>query len=489
MNKKLRLSMLTMLVALFSTVGMAQTTIFSESFDKCEGKGGNDDKFSGITGNKNLSDELTDNAGWSGTLVNGANKCVSIGTSSKLGSLTTPELSGLNGNATLTFRASAWKSDDTSISISIDGGGSLNMETVELKNAEFQEYTVSISGGTATSKITFAGSKAKNRFFIDDVKIVSASAPTGLAAPVIEGDAEFVGKTKVTITGEEGTVIYWTLDGTEPNSDSERMVSPASFELDKSATVKAIAKKGDETSPVASKEFTLIDFANETIESLNELTENKANINLTLKDAKVTYVDEAGKKIYVREGDKALMFYQSSLPLKLNATVTGTVKVDYDNYYGIHEVKDNDFTNADALTITESTEEAQPTEVTIADLLALKHICDYVVLNKVQIVSEGNFFYAQAGEEKIQLYKGIDVSSYADNGKEYNVVAVFNNIYKGKAEVEPIKVSDWVAGIEIPVVSQKALDKNAPMYNLAGQRVGASYKGIVLQNGNKYIVK
>ena len=28
---------------------------------------------------------------------------------------------------------------------------------------------------------------------------------------------------------------------------------------------------------------------------------------------------------------------------------------------------------------------------------------------------------------------------------------------------------------------------NTPMYNLSGQRVGASYKGIILQNGRKYI--
>lgn len=32
-------------------------------------------------------------------------------------------------------------------------------------------------------------------------------------------------------------------------------------------------------------------------------------------------------------------------------------------------------------------------------------------------------------------------------------------------------------------------DNNAPMYNLAGQRVGASYKGVVIQNGKKYIKK
>ena len=32
-------------------------------------------------------------------------------------------------------------------------------------------------------------------------------------------------------------------------------------------------------------------------------------------------------------------------------------------------------------------------------------------------------------------------------------------------------------------------DANAPMYNLAGQRVGKSYKGIVVVNGKKVLIK
>jgi hypothetical protein len=33
------------------------------------------------------------------------------------------------------------------------------------------------------------------------------------------------------------------------------------------------------------------------------------------------------------------------------------------------------------------------------------------------------------------------------------------------------------------------LTKEAPRYNLSGQRVSDSYKGIVIQNGHKYVVK
>ena len=36
-------------------------------------------------------------------------------------------------------------------------------------------------------------------------------------------------------------------------------------------------------------------------------------------------------------------------------------------------------------------------------------------------------------------------------------------------------------------INVAVVDENAPMYNIAGQRVGRDYKGIVIQNGRKVI--
>ena len=38
-------------------------------------------------------------------------------------------------------------------------------------------------------------------------------------------------------------------------------------------------------------------------------------------------------------------------------------------------------------------------------------------------------------------------------------------------------------------VSNGTVNENAPIYNLAGQRVGKNYKGVVVQNGKKFIKK
>lgn len=39
------------------------------------------------------------------------------------------------------------------------------------------------------------------------------------------------------------------------------------------------------------------------------------------------------------------------------------------------------------------------------------------------------------------------------------------------------------------IAAEKAIDENAPLYNLAGQRVGKNFKGVVIQNGKKMILK
>lgn len=60
----------------------------------------------------------------------------------------------------------------------------------------------------------------------------------------------------------------------------------------------------------------------------------------------------------------------------------------------------------------------------------------------------------------------------------YNIVTAVNLI-------QPVK--DPSTGINNALVAPTA--KNAPVYNLAGQQVNASYKGVVIKNGKKYVQK
>lgn len=145
--------------------------VFYESFDKNDGTGGNDGKWSG---NIAADDIQYDVAGWTFINAKGANKCARIGTGSK-GTATTPALTGLDGDAVLTFKAGAWniEKENTTLNISITNG-TLDKTSVVLKKGEFTEYTINITRADATSKIKFEAAEDKNnRFFLDEVKVVA----------------------------------------------------------------------------------------------------------------------------------------------------------------------------------------------------------------------------------------------------------------------------------------------------------------------------
>lgn len=193
---------LLMLLLLFIGMGayaqnvVDSKNIFTETFDKMNGKGGNDGNFN-VLGFGNLSSDDCDNAGWSHSGVgNGkADKCVRIEMSA---SLTTPALTNLKGDAFLFFRAAQNRNVATSINLSISGGGSLSEKSVTLEKT-FKDYVVLIKGGTPETKIKFSCS-AFGCFFLDNVKINIDGTPTSIGS--ISGNASVEAAKVYTIDGQ-----------------------------------------------------------------------------------------------------------------------------------------------------------------------------------------------------------------------------------------------------------------------------------------------
>lgn len=161
-------------------------------------------------------------------------------------------------------------------------------------------------------------------------KVVEAEiAITSLPAPTIEGEAAFTGSTTVTIKSSESVAsIHYTLDGTEPTTESILYKNP--FVLDKTTTVKAIAVYKTVTSPVASMDFQLIDLsAPQTIRDLSVMEKNLESVTVRFDNAQVVYGE--GKNYILREKfdgtDYALDVLNTDLPLQVGATVSGTVKL------------------------------------------------------------------------------------------------------------------------------------------------------------------
>ena len=220
-----------------------------------------------------------------------------------------------------------------------------------------------------------------------------------------------------------------------------------------------------------------------TIAGLYSYTAATSNIKLTINNGKVVYVN--GTSAYVRDGAKAMYFFNTGLTLPLNAVVSGTVSVDLDIYKGLHEVKANSKTNADNLTITESTEEAVPVEVTFDNLAAKNYTNDLIIIKEQSVIVEDSKWYIKSGDTKIQLYKkSADYSSYVSDTKKYDITAIAT-VYDSNAQLTPISFSE-TSGIQNLTIDA---DANAPMYNLKGERVDANYRGVVIKAGKKTIQK
>lgn len=166
-----------------TTVQPGGDYLFYESFDKCDGKGGNDNLWSGNMASGTFS---PDNDGWSienAYYAYGANKCARFGSSkSTAGRVTTPEFE-VNGSADFTFEAGAWNyssPNDADLEISVDNGfkiADMSSTTIALKKGEWTTYQFKLVG-TGKVKVTFFGS---HRYFLDEV-MAKAPKTTGISS-------------------------------------------------------------------------------------------------------------------------------------------------------------------------------------------------------------------------------------------------------------------------------------------------------------------
>lgn len=157
--------------------------VFRETFDKCNGSGGNDDRWSGSIASSLFN---PDNSGWEVTQGYGANACARFGTVRKKGSATTPELE-VDGSVTMTFKAAPWGDEAGTIMLSSSNAGiTLSQEAFELSNNTWNECTVTLTG-TGSTTITFV--VTEKRFFLDDIN-AEKDAPTAISIITPQREAE-----------------------------------------------------------------------------------------------------------------------------------------------------------------------------------------------------------------------------------------------------------------------------------------------------------
>lgn len=178
------------------------STLLYESFDNCGGIGGNDNKWggNGVAGSEAHNNEF-DNQGWTSTgKIYSGDGCVRLGTSKIAGNITTPAFT-VNGSAYLSFKAGGWDgtNDATTLTLSVNNG-TLSKNTVSITKGSWKSFGVTITA-TGTVKVTFKANK--QRFFLDEVKVVDPTIDSGIHD---------------TVTGDANEIVaYYSLNGTRLN--------------------------------------------------------------------------------------------------------------------------------------------------------------------------------------------------------------------------------------------------------------------------------
>ena len=84
-------------------------------------------------------------------------------------------------------------------------------------------------------------------------------------------------------------------------------------------------------------------------------------------------------------------------------------------------------------------------------------------------------------------FESVDDIKVGDEVVVYGKIKMFGTTYE--VDVNSVLISKKSTDTSISEITSDEAVKNAPVYNLAGQRVGKNAKGVLIKNGKKYVVK
>lgn len=370
-------------------------------------------------------------------------------------------------------------------------------------------------------------------------KITSLVKPAA-AAPTIFGDESFLETATVTITpSQEGATVYYTTNGEAPTDKSMKYTEP--FTISATTTVKAIAYLNGTASEVAEKTFTktepitvaeALETADGTevivkgiVASVSTWNSKYPNVNYFISDDGKTTSE---LEIYRGTGlNGADIKSQSDIARGDIVIVKGTLTT----HKKVKELSQG----STLLSITKPDETATVTDAGWATYVTKNAVsfqenvkaftvsydasADKITLNSVTAVPANTAVVLKADPGTYTLTKVESADAPESNALTYSwsdkTVETANTIYvlaqnSGVIGFWPVKEGTTVAAFKgyLDLGSTSSAKSFFPLddatgmnsikaetrgddvrYNLAGQRVDKNYKGVVIVNGKKLLVK
>lgn len=371
---------------------------------------------------------------------------------------------------------------------------------------------------------------------------------SSVQSPDFSGATAFLDTTTVKLSSlDQGAKIYYTTDGTEPTDQSTAYTAP--FTLDASATVKAISYLNGEKSNVASQEFKKVE--NSEVISVAQALKAADNTQVYIK-ANVVKTDsydsnQPSLNYYIADTENADntlevlngRYLQNADITRASQIVRGdevVVQATVGTNNGTKVLK-----NAQLISINEYQEQAKVSAAGWATFVSRRPVdfskssdikaytvkydasANQVTLTPVNAIPGNTAVVVKANDGTYNLERGDESTTIENNDLKFSnnntkVTKAFSVYVLSKqgngCGFYPVKVNDTIAPFKgfltvnaASTVTAKpfyaigntttgifnTVEENKNMegvhYNLAGQRVNSNYKGLVIVNGHKVIIK
>ena len=226
----------------------------------------------------------------------------------------------------------------------------------------------------------------------------------------------------------------------------------------------------------------------ENIAAFKQL-ENGATAVLKLTDAQVLY--NGGNDVYVKDASGAIDFFKSGLELKAGDILNGTIKAKFSVYNNTPEL--TGVVESD-IEITEGT--VTPETMDVRTAAGEENICNLVRIQDVTVYYEettnddGSKTYQNwydSSNKYVQFYDKWKIGYELQDGETYTFTGIM--VLYGEQPEMYVTVDPTNAGATAISNVNAEQNANAPIYNMAGQRVSNAVKGVFIQNGKKFVIK
>lgn len=518
MNKILRYSFVALLAMVFGNV-MADDVTDVLTWDKLlpSGKGTNYTEFSGKT--------ITSTAVYAGLMSSGGDSYIQLRTSDNKSGIVTTASGGKLKSITITFNAKT-----SNRAIQIFGKNEAYTAATDLYNANTRGTSLKVIGDADESKTltvegdyTFVGLKSSSgAVYVDKIEIVWESAGQGgntKTATTIDfsgdyetratcGKDESVSLPTATVKAGEsavaGATVTWESSNTEiatVNGNKLNIANGTQGEV----TIKA-SYAGNDTYAASTKSYKLTVYKGamllssmvEDVTSSNEKWDNGGElvsywfVNENFQSVTNTVTFVKGKNIYLTDGTNNLLFYgTNTLNLKQGDVISGDLGdgkmgAVWGTLYRYKKLPEFSFTEMD---VKVQSEGATVTPKTITPDKLGENINAYLEIKDAEFVSANNqnlTFKVDETEFIVrQNWTDVAIDGLEANAK-YTILGM-GAVYNTTNQLYLISFTKTADASGINAV--KAAQQNGAIYNVAGQMVTPSYKGLVIKNGRKYIQK